>query len=125
MEDQLDMTGILDKITAKDPRYKADAYLFVLDALNVTVSKLERPRHVSGQELSEGIRLFAIDRFGPMARTVLESWGITRTDDFGNIVFNLIDAKLLSKTDDDSIGDFKEVYDFRDAFARPIKYKIE
>lgn len=125
MKEQLDLIDILEKITAKDRRYKADAYLFVLNALNHTVSKLEKPRHVTGQELSEGVREFAIDQFGPMARTVLESWGITATLDFGNIVFNLIDAKLLSKTEGDSLDDFKDVYDFNKTFDRAVKYKLE
>ncbi len=115
---------IIEETAEKDPRYKADAYPFVLNALNFTVSKLEKPRHVTGQELSEGIRLFAIDQFGAMAHAVLENWGITKTDDFGNIVFNLIDVKLLSKTDGDSIDDFKDVYDFNKAFDHPVDYRI-
>lgn len=115
---------VIDKIIEKDPRYKAEAYLFLMSALNFTVSRFEEPRHVTGQELSSGIKDYAIEQFGPMARMVLEHWGICQTEDLGNIVYNLIDAKLLSKTETDSIDDFKDVYDFRDAFDKPTYYRL-
>ncbi|MDD5271016.1 MAG: hypothetical protein PHE80_07530, partial [Candidatus Omnitrophica bacterium] len=79
MKERLDITGILEKVAEKDRRYKVDAYLFVLNGLNHTVSRFEKPRHVNGRELSEGLREYAIDQFGPLARTVLESWGVTKT----------------------------------------------
>ena len=125
MKDQLEIIDVIEKIAEKDPRYHAEAYLFILSALNFSVAKLEKHRHVTGQELSEGIRLYAVDQFGAMARQVLEHWGIRETEDFGNIVFNLIDVKLLSKTETDSIDDFRDVYDFEDAFAQPVKYKLD
>ncbi|HMO85172.1 MAG TPA: hypothetical protein PKC18_09665 [Lacipirellulaceae bacterium] len=99
--------------------YPRDAFLFVQAALQFTVQQLGRsgddkspPTHVSGQELCEGIRQLSLQRWGLMARTVLRSWGITRTADFGNIVYAMIDAQLASKTDEDSIDDFSDVYDF-------------
>ncbi|MFA5093741.1 MAG: Minf_1886 family protein [Candidatus Omnitrophota bacterium] len=125
MKKQLDVIDILESVTDKDPRYKVDAYLFVLNGLNHTVSRLEKPRHVNGQELSEGLRIYAIDQYGPPALTVLESWGLEKTSDFGNIVFNLIGVKLLSKTDNDSIDDFSDVFDFKKALARTVDYKLE
>jgi uncharacterized repeat protein (TIGR04138 family) len=125
MKKQLDVIDILESVTDKDPRYKVDAYLFVLNGLNHTVSRLEKPRHVNGQELSEGLRIYAIDQYGPLALTVLESWGLEKTSDFGNIVFNLIGVKLLSKTDNDSIDDFSDVFDFKKALARTVDYKLE
>jgi uncharacterized repeat protein (TIGR04138 family) len=75
---------------------------------------------VSGHELLEGIRLYALQQFGPMARTVLEDWGIRACEDFGEIVFNMVEHKILSKTDDDSREHFKGGYDFRDAFEKPF-----
>lgn len=125
MSDRIDFMDVIEKITGKDPRYNAEAYLFLMKGLNFTVSRLEKHRHVSGQELSEGLKLYAIEQFGPMARTVLERWGVSSTEDFGNMVFNMIDAKLLSKTEADSIDDFKGVYDFKEAFDRAVKYKLE
>lgn len=125
MRDRIDFMDVIEKIAEKDPRYNAEAYFFLMKGLNFTVSRLEKRRHISGQELSEGVRLYAIEQFGPMARTVLESWGISSTEDFGNIVFNMISAKLLSKTQEDSIADFRGVYDFKEAFDRAVKYKLD
>ncbi|MFH1778957.1 MAG: Minf_1886 family protein [Candidatus Omnitrophota bacterium] len=125
MKGELDFFKVIEGIIEKDPRYKSEAYLFVMAALNYTVSKLEKPRHITGQELSEGIRFYTIEQFGPMARTVLEHWGVYTTEDFGNIVFNMTDAKLLSKTETDSIGDFKDVYDFKSVFDKAVEYKLE
>lgn len=124
MKGRLDIMDLIDKIVEKDPRYKAEAYLFLMSALNFTVNKLEEQRHITGQELSNGIKDYAIEQFGPMARMVLEHWGIYRTDDFGNIVYNLIDAKLLAKTESDSIDDFKGVYEFKEAFDKPSYYRL-
>jgi uncharacterized repeat protein (TIGR04138 family) len=124
MKSKLDITDIIEKVAAKDPRYKEDAYFFVLRGLNFTVAKLDKPRHVTGQELAGGIRDYAIDQFGPMAQQVLEHWGISATLDFGNVVYNLIGVKLLAKNEADSIDDFKDVYDFKKAFGCPVEYKI-
>lgn len=125
MKDQIDLAHIIEETAGKDTRYKEEAYFFVLRGLTFTSGKLDKPRHLTGQELSEGIRLYAIDQFGPMAKEVLEHWGIRGTEDLGNIVYNLIEVKLLAKTETDSIDDFKNVYDFKKAFARPVEYKIE
>ena len=77
----------------------------------------DESRHVSGQELCLGLRDLAIRRYGPLARTVLEHWNVRSTDDFGRIVFALIDVGILRKTDEDSLDDFVAVYDFDEAFA--------
>ena len=106
----------LDEIIKKDSRYKQEAYRFVMAALNYTVSKLGRTRHISGEKLLGGIKEYAREQFGPMARTVLEHWGVTSTEDFGHIVFNMVDAGILGKTDSDSIDDFKNGYDFKEVF---------
>src|SRR5215470_11219921 len=93
----------LELILEKDLRYQRDAYLFVREALDFTqktASKEGREgQHVTGQQLLSGIRDFALAQFGPMAITVLEEWGITRCEDFGEIVFNIVEEGLFSKTD--------------------------
>jgi len=118
----MDFFEAVEEIVAKDPRYKVEAYDFVMSALNYTQSKLDKPRHITGGELLEGIREYGLDRFGLMARTVFYNWGVRRTEDFGNIVFNMVDAGVLSKTEEDSIEDFKNGYDFEEAFDKGYKY---
>lgn len=109
----------------KDPRYPREAYLFLRHALNYTVKVLEKPaqgpaRHITGQELLEGIRRYALQEFGPIARTVLAQWGISRTEDFGELVFNLVDHGLLGKTSQDKKEDFAHGYSFQEAFTTPF-----
>ena len=116
---------IVERMCAKDLRYHPEAFLFLLDALYFTVSRLAEARHVSGRELLEGIRLYALDQFGPLARQVLASWGVTRTEDFGHIVFALVRAGLLGKTEEDSIEDFKGGYDFTAAFDSTPLFRLE
>jgi len=113
------------KIRAKDPRYTRDAYLFVREALDhnqKTIGRDDRgrPRHVTGQELLRGIREYALTQFGPMTVTVFEEWGIRACKDFGDIVFNMIEIELLAKTDQDSLEDFADGYDFEEAFRDPF-----
>jgi uncharacterized repeat protein (TIGR04138 family) len=113
----------LERIRAKDSRYDRDAYEFVREALDHTRQMVhkERPgQHVSGQELLDGIRDLALKKFGPMAVTVFEEWGIRRCPDFGEIVFNMIEAELLAKEKRDSRADFEGGYDFQDAFRKPF-----
>ena len=113
----------LERIRAKDARYERDAYEFVRDALDHTrkmIGKEGRGQHVSGMELLNGIRDFALSKFGPMAITVFEEWGIRSCQDFGEIVFNMIEAELLAKEKKDSRRDFEGGYDFYDAFRKPF-----
>jgi len=114
----------LDSIVASDPRYQREAYIFLRDALDFTTKQQKKAkgttvRHVSGPELLEGVRQYALKEFGPMVVTVFENWGIRSCEDIGHMVFNLIGAGIFGKTDQDSIEDFKAVYDFRDAFVKP------
>ncbi|MFH2138566.1 MAG: Minf_1886 family protein [Candidatus Omnitrophota bacterium] len=122
MNPEEDLYSIIEKIMQKDSRYAQEAYVFVLTALNYTMQKLKRKGHVTGQELSEGIKQFAIKEYGRLSRTVFEHWGISTTEDFGNIVFNLIEERLLGKTDNDSIDDFKGIYDFKEVFEDKYPY---
>lgn len=115
----------LELILHKDPRYHRDAYLFLREALDYTQkmvakSTKEKIRHVSGQELLQGIRAFGMEQFGPMTLTVFNEWGIHRCEDFGELVFNMVEQHLLAKTREDSRADFQGGYDFEDAFRRPF-----
>jgi len=108
-------------ILRRDKRYAREAYEFVREALEYTRVWMNRRGHVTGQELLEGIRKYALDQFGPMAKTVLNLWGVKGCEDFGSIVFNLVDQKVLSRTSHDSIDDFHDGYDFEEAFDKPYK----
>ena len=115
----------LDSIVASDPRYQRDAYVFLRDALDFTTKQQKKVRgatvrHVTGPELLGGVRQYALREFGPMVMTVFDSWGIHSCEDIGNMVFNLIDAGIFGKTEEDSIEDFKNVYDFDEAFVKPF-----
>ncbi len=114
---------IVREIVSKDNRYEFDAYQFVLEALDYTYRMLGERRHVVGKELLEGARKYAIERYGPMARTVLEHWGIYRCEDIGEVVFNLVGHGLLNKTEQDNRDDFKGGYDFREAFDEQFESK--
>ena len=110
----------IQKLIDSNPQYKFEAYSFMLAALHYTMSSFPEPRHITGREFCEGIRRYAIDQFGPLARTVLEYWGIKKTLDFGKIVFALVDVGLMRKTEEDSLDDFKDAYDFRQAFDSKV-----
>ncbi|MFA7255753.1 MAG: Minf_1886 family protein [Candidatus Omnitrophota bacterium] len=122
MEESGSFLKKIEEILEKNSSYKFEAYTFVLAALHDTVTGLKKPRHITGQELAQGIRKYALDQFGPMVMTVLHHWGIRKTLDFGKIVFALIDVQLLSKQPEDKLEDFDKVYEFEEAFG---KYKIE
>lgn len=106
----------LMEICRGDRRYARGAYLFIFEALEHTVRKLGVRRHVTGKELLEGIRQFSRRQFGPLAKTVFRRWGIQSTDDFGQVVFRLVEVGLLGKTETDSVEDFHQVFDFDTAF---------
>lgn len=114
----------LEKILAKDPRYEREAYFFLREALDHTQKMMGRAqhevRHVSGRQLLDGIKDFALTQYGPMTPTVLEDWGVHRCEDFGELVFNMVEQGLLSKTETDSRADFQGGYDFAEAFRQPF-----
>jgi len=114
-------TDPLQEVLLRDPRYVAEAYAFVRAGLDFTVRRLKKTRHVSGGELLDGIREFALGEFGPMTKTILAEWGITSTEDVGEIVFNMVESGLLGKTDKDSRADFAAGYDFDQAFRKPFQ----
>ena len=110
--------GIMDRIRLKERRYDERAYLFVLAALEYCQQKLPERRHITGQELAEGCRDLALERFGVMSRLVLDHWGIRQTADIGHIVFTLVDLGMLLSQPTDSREDFEGVFDFERAFER-------
>ncbi len=124
----------IDTLASRDQRYATPAYHFVFDALDFVLERQERllqahgesaasDRHVSVSMLLDGMREYALDQFGPLARLVLEHWGLYRTEDFGEIVFSLVENRLLNKQDTDRKSDFRNGFNFREAFDkawRPI-----
>lgn len=108
--------GVLARLHARGGRrYDERAYLFILAAIEYLQGKLPSRRHVSGQELAWACRDLALERFGLLARTVLDCWGVRTTDDFGHLVYALVDVGLLSTQPGDTLEDFVGVYDFRRA----------
>lgn len=108
--------NVIDRLRRRYPSYHETAYVFILSALHFTIDRLGEPRHISGEELAEGCRDLALQRWGLMARTVLEYWGICSTRDLGEIVFALVELGVLVKQDDDNIDSFEDVFDFEEVF---------
>ncbi len=143
------MSDALEELRAlvrANPRYKLEAYLFVFEVLNYAQEVLgmgrlcpseplpgedpsvvsdEPQRHLTGQELCEAARVYALERFGLMAKAVLNSWGIRSTSDLGEIVFNLIACGRMRKTREDRREDFDNVYDFDEAFQVDVRTLVE
>jgi uncharacterized repeat protein (TIGR04138 family) len=143
----IDFEGELSKILEKDSRYHREAYVFLrhgLDFCHKTILKggakrgggaqlmgpeifrkeaqgIVSENHVSVAQLLDGLRLYALQEYGPMAMTVLESWGVTKCEDFGDLVFNMVEFRLLSITENDTREDFRKGYDFHEAFRAPFK----
>jgi uncharacterized repeat protein (TIGR04138 family) len=123
-----DFAEIVSLICKEDPRFDRKAYDFVRLGLDHAVKELrkkdaaraEKSRHVSGPELLDGLRVYALDQFGPLTKTVLNAWGVTRCSDFGEIVFNLIEYSVFSKTESDRREDFADIFDFDTAFVKPF-----
>jgi uncharacterized repeat protein (TIGR04138 family) len=136
----LDPAHPIAKLLKEDRRYKIDAYAFVFEALNYAHTQLgmgtERPteseeepeeggreteRHLTGRQLCEAIREYALEQYGYMAKSVLNSWGVKTTGDFGEIVFNLIGIGQMRKTPDDKREDFDDVFDFDTGLQQSFK----
>jgi uncharacterized repeat protein (TIGR04138 family) len=127
---QLNFDDVLDKMLEQNPRYRRDAYLFLREALEFTqkaISKANKNqvRHITGCELLNGIREYALALYGPMTITVLEDWGITSTEDFGHMVFLMVENNLLRKTEQDSLEDFRKGYSFDEAFRQPFRPAVK
>lgn len=131
MTRERDLEATIRKLGDREPQYAYAAYHFVLEALEHTMRWLGRDkeegleRHVRGRELLEGIRRYSLETFGPLARTVFESWGVHRTEDFGRMVFNLVDEGLLSRQDSDSLDDFAAGFDFGETFETGYRIQLD
>lgn len=116
----------VEKIVTQNQRYRPDAYLFLREVMDVAVKRQKKqrkelqPMHVSATELLEAFRLLALKEFGPMALTLLQYWGIKNSSDVGQIVFNLIEAGVVGKTEDDTLAAFSNGFDFQQAFVHPF-----
>ena len=120
MSDEL-FEAKVDEVCAVDTRYDPDAYFFLREGMDFAIKERKggKQQHLSGKELSEGLRDYALAEFGPMALFVLTEWGLRSTADFGNLVYNLIHAEVFTKTSTDKRADFNNVFDFHQAFAVP------
>jgi uncharacterized repeat protein (TIGR04138 family) len=118
---------VIHLICREDRRYDPGAYIFMRQALDFTLTgirekeKTTQHRHITGQELCEGIRDYTLEKYGPMGWTLLKVWGINATEDFGQIVFNLVEYGIFGKTETDRIEDFEAVYDFQKTFVDPFR----
>lgn len=120
-----DFSEVVEVIVKNDRRYAKDAYHFVRRALDHTLKKMKEAKavrksnHVDGRELCEGIREYALEQYGPMSRLLLSEWGLDKTGDFGEIVFNLVEYEVFGVTEEDRREDFHDIYDFQVAFENP------
>jgi uncharacterized repeat protein (TIGR04138 family) len=129
----VDFDGELNRIVEADPRYDREAYVFLRQALDfchraeLKAGKksrlIEKPgeNHVSVERLLDGIRLYALQEYGPMAMMVLNAWGVKSCEDFGEIVFKMVEHRLLSVTEQDTREEFRKGFDFFEAFRAPFK----
>jgi uncharacterized repeat protein (TIGR04138 family) len=122
---EVNFDEMVREILVRDGRYHPDAYVFLREGLDFTQKLISKEirgatRHVTGQELLDGLRQYALQEFGPMAKMLLAEWGVRECRDFGNIVFNMVEIGLLAKTDRDSHDDFQNGYDFTEALCKPF-----
>ena len=110
--------GIMDRIRLREKRFSEHAYLFVLAALEFCQNRLPERRHINGRELAEACRDLALERYGVVARLVLEHWGLRATSDIGDVVFTLVDLGLLISLPNDTRDEFAAVFTFEEAFER-------
>ena len=122
-----DFDEVVRLIAREDTRYDARAYHFVRDGLQFTLERVlksekrNQPRHLSGEELCDGLKDYALREYGPMAKTLFDEWGVQKTADFGEIVFNLVEFQVFGRTEDDRKEDFAGRFDFDDAFTAPFQ----
>lgn len=117
--------SLIEQIVETDPRYSHSAYVFMMEALAYTQHRFKAVRHVSSRELLVGIRELLIQEFGPMTLSVLTHWGVTSSEDFGHIVFNLVEKRILSRTKDDDIQHFRDAFDFQKVFHQDYRQQLK
>lgn len=126
MEEKTTFDDAVKRIAGRSGPYRADGYHFLREALDYTVTTLRKEelpehRHVSGEELLGGLVEYALKEFGPMAVSVLDSWGIRSGDDIGKMVFQLIEEGAFGRSEDDSPSDFSGVLDLRTELLAPYR----
>jgi uncharacterized repeat protein (TIGR04138 family) len=109
---------VLDRLQERNPRFHARSFEFVMQALQRVIQSLDEPRHISGRELTDGVRELAIGQYGLLAKAVLEHWGIHETEDVGRVVFAMVEHGLLVKEEEDRPEDFADLFDFEEEFER-------
>ncbi len=124
-DDLMSFEEAVSQYLLEDPRYPAEAYYFIRDGFEYAerclVDKGEKPRHLSGREVSESLKEFALDEYGPMAFFTLGQWNIHATSDFGELVYNLIRMGRFGKEKGDKKSDFDDLYDFDEVFNGPFR----
>ena len=123
----LTLEAKIEELARRDREYATEAYHFVFEALDYVSEQpvsLRATHHITVQELLKGIRQLALEQFGPLARCVFESWGVYRTEDFGEVVFRLIGNDLLNRSDDDHKEDFVNAFSFREEFEERYRPEI-
>ncbi len=116
----------IEQIVKKDPRYPKESYHFIREILDFTIKHFKKntlgsDRHVSGKELLEGVRLYSLQEFGPLAFTVLTEWNLRTCEDIGEVVYNMVSMRILKTTANDSRDDFKNGYHFEEALRKPFE----
>lgn len=119
MSESVDLWDQITRISLENPRYRREAYLFVLQGIQWSFEQLGVRRHLSGEEFTELLVAFAREQYGELAPFVFEEWGVYRTADLGRIVYGLIEAGLMSRRPEDSLRDFEEVLDLQKALSDP------
>ena len=115
----------LEELTRLDRRYPSEAYMLVFEGLECALAKLPARRHVSPRELVEGVREAALREFGLLAKGVLDAWNVRSTGDIGDLVFNLIEKKLLVASAEDTRAQFEDLFSFDDGFERAFLDHLE
>ena len=125
-----DLRQVVRKLALEDGRYAAEAFEFIFESLESAVRLAGREhsegkkRHITGQELVDGLRHEARRLFGPLGAHVWRSWGVHRTLDWGHIVFLLVREGLLNRREEDSIEDFRNDFDFDEFFVDGYDFEL-
>ncbi len=116
---------VFQPLVDRDGRYAREAYSFTLEAFEYTMQRrraMGQLGHITGGQLCQGIKEYAESAFGYLTKTVFSQWGLRSTRDFGEIVFALIEAELLSKRESDRVEDFDRAFEFDEVFERQFIY---
>jgi uncharacterized repeat protein (TIGR04138 family) len=113
MTEEIDIRETVRRIQSRDDRFKEDAYFFVLEAIEFTLTRMDERRHLSAKEALDGMVAYARERYGMMGYAVIESWGLRESSDIGEAVFHLVNAGILAKRKSEAMSDFENLLDLR------------